>query len=81
MTEIVPRLELLFAPGCEAIEGTVAMVNETLRELDLAAEVSEIMVDTVEKARKLRFLGSPSIRVNERDVETNADKRQDYGLS
>jgi hypothetical protein len=53
MTEIVPRLELLFAPGCEAIEGTVAMVNETLRELDLAAEVSEIMVDTVEKARNL----------------------------
>ena len=80
MTEIVPRLELLFAPGCEAIEGTVAMVNETLRELDLAAEVSEIMVDTVEKARKLRFLGSPSIRVNGHDIEAGAGDSHDYGL-
>jgi hypothetical protein len=80
MTEIVPRLELLFAPGCEAIEGTVAMVNETLRELDLAAEVSEIMVDTEEKARGLKFLGSPSIRFNGRDIEPGADQRQDYGL-
>ena len=80
MTEIVPRLELLFAPGCEAIEGTVAMVNETLRELDLSAEVSEIMVDTVEKARELRFLGSPSIRVNGHDAETGAEQRQDFGM-
>jgi len=80
MTEIVPRLELLFAPGCKAIEGTVAMVNETLRELDLAAEVSEIMVDSVEKARKLRFLGSPSIRVNGHDVEAGAEQRHDFGM-
>jgi hypothetical protein len=80
MTEIVPRLELLFAPGCEAIEGTVAMVNETLRELDLAADVSEIMVDTEEKAKEHHFLGSPSIRVNGHDIEAGAGDRHDYGL-
>ena len=80
MTEIVSRLELLFAPGCEAIEGTVAMVNETLRELDLDAEVLEIVVDSVEKARELRFLGSPSIRVNGHDVEAGAEQRQDFGM-
>ena len=80
MTEIVPRLELLFAPGCEAIEGTVAMVNETLRELDLPAEISEIMVDSVDKARELRFLGSPSIRVNGHDAEPGAEERQDFGM-
>ena len=80
MTESVPKLELLFSPGCGAIEGTVAMVNETLRELDLAAEVSEIMVDNEQKARELKFLGSPSIRVNGRDIEPGAERRQDYGL-
>lgn len=80
MSEIVPRLELLFAPGCKAIEGTVAMVNETLRELDLAAKVLEIMVDSVEKARELRFLGSPSIRVNGHDAEPGAEERQDFGM-
>ena len=80
MTEIVPKLELMFSPGCGAIEGTVAMVNETLRELDLPAEVSEIMVDTGEKARELRFLGSPSIRVNGHDAEPGAEQRQDFGM-
>ena len=57
MTEIVPWLELLFAPGCEAIECTVAMVNETLRELDLAAEVSKIMVNTIRKSQGAQVSG------------------------
>ena len=56
------------------------MVNETLRELDLAAKVLEIMVDSVEKARELRFLGSPSIRVNGHDAEPGAEQRQDFGM-
>ena len=80
MTEIVPKLELLFAPGCEAIEGTVAMVNEVLRELKSDAIVTEVMVDTEEKTRQLKFLGSPSIRVNGFDIEPGAEQRQDYGL-
>ena len=80
MTVSVPKLDLLFSPGCGAIESTVTMVKEALRELALAADVSEIMVDTAYKARELRFLGSPSIRFNGRDIEPGADERQDYGL-
>jgi hypothetical protein len=80
MTVSVPKLELLFAPGCEAIEGTVAMVNEVLRELKSDAIVTEVMVDTEEKTRQLKFLGSPSIRVNGLDIEPGADQRRDYGL-
>ena len=80
MTESVVRLELLFSPGCGAIESTVTMVKDVLRELDVAADVSEFMVDTEEKTRQLKFLGSPSIRVNGLDIEPGADERQDYGL-
>ena len=80
MTVSVPKLDLLFSPGCGAIEGTVAMVNEVLRDLKSDAIVTEVMVDTEEKARELKFLGSPSIRFNGRDIEPGADERQDYGL-
>ena len=80
MRASVVKLELLFSSGCGAIESTVSMVREALGELDLAADVSEIMVDTADKARELKFLGSPSIRFNGRDIEPGADQRQDYGL-
>ena len=56
------------------------MVNEVLKELKSDAIVTEVMVDTEEKARELKFLGSPSIRFNGRDIEPGADERQDYGL-
>jgi len=80
MAESLPKLELLFSPGCAAIEGTVRTVNEVLRELDLPVEVSEILVDTEEMARELELLGSPSIRVNGHHIEPGADQRRDYGL-
>ena len=56
------------------------MVNTTLKELGLHAEISRISVDTDLKAKELRFLGSPSIRVNGKDIESGADKRLDYGM-
>jgi len=34
-----------------------------------------------EAARNLRFLGSPTVRVNGRDVEPGAEERPDFTLS
>jgi hypothetical protein len=37
-------------------------------------------VDTPEDAERERFLGSPTVRVNGRDVDPGAGERTDYGL-
>ncbi|MBW2071605.1 MAG: hypothetical protein JRI89_10165 [Deltaproteobacteria bacterium] len=80
MIRSIPRIELLFAPGCAAIQGTIAMVDEVLGELRMNAEIARVMVENEEKVRALRFLGSPSIRVNGHDIEPGADQRQDYSM-
>ncbi|MBW1982828.1 MAG: hypothetical protein JRJ12_16620 [Deltaproteobacteria bacterium] len=56
------------------------MVDEVLGELRMNAEIARVMVENEEKVRALRFLGSPSIRVNGHDIEPGADQRQDYGM-
>ena len=56
------------------------MVKAVLSELGLEASVSEVVVNTDQEARDLKFLGSPSIRVNGRDVEPGAEEQQNYGL-
>ena len=38
-------------------------------------------VTDVETAEQLHFLGSPTIRVEGRDVEPGADERDDFALS
>ena len=44
------------------------------------ATVDFVDVPTTEDAMQLRFLGSPSVRVNGTDVEPAARDRVDYGL-
>jgi hypothetical protein len=80
MTDTSTKIELLLSPGCAAIEAATKLVEEVLSELGLRADISEIMVSTLEQARALEFLGSPSIRVNGSDIEPGAGHRQDYGL-
>jgi hypothetical protein len=80
MTDTSTKIELLLSPGCAAVEAASKLVEEVLSELGLKADVSEIMVNTLEQARALKFLGSPSIRVNGIDIEPGTGHRLDYGL-
>ena len=56
-----------------------------LRQLAQAAGVNQPvlvrLIGNPEQAQHERFLGSPTIRVDGRDVDPGADARRDYGLS
>ena len=73
------KIEILYFDGCP----TYAAAEETLRgvldERGADAEVALVAVNTDEEARRLRFPGSPTIRVNGRDLFPTA-KREDWRL-
>ncbi len=73
-------VEILSFSGCPNAAGATERVREALRAEALDAEIREIEVDTPELARQLRFLGSPSVRVDGRDVESGAEQRLEFGL-
>jgi len=74
-------IEILYFDGCPNREPTVRLVREVLADLGLSAEVREVSVETVEAAEANRFIGSPSVRINGRDIEPEARNREDFGLS
>jgi hypothetical protein len=74
------RVELLVSPGCSSREETEKAVKQTLSELAPEATFRTIVVDSPEKAAALKFPGSPTVRVNGRDIEPEADKSLNYGL-
>ena len=80
MSSSLPKIEILLSPGCAHADEAVTLVNDTLTELKLDADVEETQIDSEEKARELKFLGSPTVRVNGRDIDPGAEERQDYGL-
>ena len=76
-----PRVEILYFDGCPNHEPTRALVDQVAAELGLQAEIELVEVADPDSATRLRFLGSPSVRVDGRDVEPGADERSDFVLS
>lgn len=75
------RIEIFYSADCPNHEPTVKLAREVLGELGLEAEVVEVAVETQADAETQRFVGSPSVRVNGRDIEPEAEDRTDFALS
>lgn len=76
-----PLVEILYFDGCPNHESAVALVERIDRELGTGAEVRLVNVPDREAANRLRFLGSPTIRVDGVDVDPRTEERNDYALS
>ena len=76
-----PLVEVLYFHGCPNHQATIALVERVSSELGLDPEIRLVNVPDQEEAQRLRFLGSPTIRVGGRDVDPDADERTDYALS
>jgi len=63
------KIELLYFDGCPNHEAALKILREALSELEINEEVELIHVDDNEAAMKHRFLGSPSIRIGNTDLE------------
>ena len=73
-------VEVLYFEGCPNHQPAVERVQSVLREEGIASQISQVEVPDSETAKRLRFLGSPSIRVNGVDVEPSAVLSEAFGL-
>jgi hypothetical protein len=76
-----PRVEVLYFEGCPNHEAARALVERVAAELRVEAEIALVRVADADAAVRHRFLGSPTIRVEGRDVEPNAEERGDFAFS
>ena len=81
MSEVRPLVEILFFAGFPNHAGAIELVERVSRGLGVDPELRVLEVSDQEAALRLRFLGSPTIRVGGRDVDPDADERTDYALS
>jgi hypothetical protein len=75
------NIEVLYVAECPSHPAAVRMVRDVLAAEGVATEVQEILVRDEEMARKLKFLGSPTIRVNGRDIAEETRNAQNFALS
>lgn len=76
-----PLVEIFYFDGCPNHQPAVALVERVSGELGLEPEIRLVNVTDDEAAQRLRFLGSPTIRVGGLDVDPHTKDRDDYALS
>jgi len=74
------RTEVLYFDGCPNHEALLPRMREILARTGVSAEIDLRRIASDEAAQRERFLGSPSVGINGRDIEPEAEQRTDYGL-
>lgn len=74
-------IQILYFEGCPHRDATVALARNVLSELGISEEIEEVEVRDDEDARRLRFLGSPTLRVNGVDIEPDMAYRTHFAFA
>jgi|ERR671921_254857 hypothetical protein len=73
------KVEVLYFEGCPTYKTATKILQSVLAEERIAAEVELVAVNSDEEAQLLRFPGSPTVRVDGRDL-LPAPEREDWRL-
>ncbi len=73
------QIELLYFSGCPSWQRALENLKAALDAEGVSAEIRMVQVENDEEAARLRFLGSPSFRINGEDLWP--EERPHYSLS
>lgn len=75
------KIRLLHTEGCHVYHQTFDELEKALKEKGLPVQFEVILITSEEEAEKYKFFGSPSIQVNEEDIDPKAKMVTKYGIS
>ncbi len=69
------RVSFLYYEECPSHDLALERLREVMTEEGIPREVEVFKVETEDQARELRFVGSPTIRVDGQDIDPPSDSR------
>jgi hypothetical protein len=72
-------IEVFYVRGCPNHQAAIDRLRNALRSAAIDAAIQEIAVTDDAMARQLKFPGSPTLRIDGRDVESSP--QNSYGLA
>jgi hypothetical protein len=73
-----PVIEVLYVQDCPHYPGTLALVERVRAELGIDAQLRTALIDDQAAADQARFPGSPTVRIDGRDVEPGSEPTTEY---
>ena len=75
------RIQYLYFADCPSHEEGLARLRKVLAERAAVPEIEIIEVRTEAQARRLKFIGSPTIRIDGRDIDPGGLMGENYALT
>lgn len=75
------QVEILHSRGCANTSPTADLVKDIAKDLHISIDIVMVVVDTEEQANRLRFLGSPTVRIDGVDIEPSTQDAHAFGLT
>lgn len=74
-------VRVMYLKGCDATPPTVQLIQDVATALGVRICLEQVAVTTEAEAAQMRFLGSPTVRVNGLDIDVEARSTQGFGLT
>jgi hypothetical protein len=74
------HVEVLHTETCATWRATAQRIRELAAGDALAVQLEVATIKTLDEAAERRFVGSPTVRVDGRDVQPEAERLEDFGL-
>ncbi len=74
------NIVVYYTHGCPATPQTVELIRNCVSEPKIRAALREVPVTTQDEAVAFRFLGSPTVQVDGRDIDPAARAARGYGF-
>ena len=75
------QIEVLTIPGCQVTPPTVELVKRIATEMEASYAINIVTVDNHGQANDLKFIGSPTVRINGVDIDPDAHLQKQYGVT
>lgn len=72
-------IEVFYVPGCPNHQAVVDNLNNVLVTASITASIREVAITDEAMARRLKFPGSPTVRIDGRDVDPTPE--ESYGIA
>ena len=74
-------VKVLYTEGCPGTPRTIELVEDVAAIMGTPIRMERILVETPEQAMEHKFLGSPTVLVDDLDVDPAARQNTAYGFT
>ena len=75
------KVKVVSLEKCSATPPTISLVKDVAGEMGIAISLEHLVVKTQEEAITQRHIGSPTVQINDLDIEPGARKIKQFGVT